>query len=213
MKKFKICGIILGVVGAVATTSNAATNLIDQAHGIGAGSFELGAWVRNGFPGNHMHLDPGSVVITGWTVGGPAGIDWLAMPDNAPSTGQYSIDLSGTPGIGSISTTIPTVAGTEYLISFDSYGGVETLPLALTVGDLILTLNSPGNPVPSVEGFTNFQYTFTALGSSTVITFAATPTSYGFGPVIDNVIVAIPEPSSVAFVGLFALGLLVKRKR
>ncbi len=201
-----------------ASVSHAATNIIDATYGAGAGSFELGDFVRNGSPGHHMHLDTNSTTIIGWTVGGTPGIgiDWVQMPDNAPSNGTYSIDLSGVStsfAIGSVSTTIPTVAGVEYLISFDSYGGVETLPGTLTAGNLSQTFNAPGNPDPSIANFQNFQYSFTALDSATTITFSATSLSYGFGPVIDNVIVTVPEPSSLLFGSLTIVGLSFKRKR
>lgn len=218
MENLKRFWATFGASFVIVTSSQAATNIIDSTYGDGAGSFELGAFVRNGSPGHHMHLDTNSTTITGWTVGGAPGIgiDWVTMPDAAASQGIYSIDLSGVsvvPSVGSVSTIIPTISGVEYLISFDAYGGVEALPGFLTAGSLSQTFNAPGNPNPAIPGFATFNYSFTALSNSTTITFSSTPVSYGFGPVIDNVIVAIPEPSSSVLGCVFALGLTFRRKR
>src|SRR5712664_2800484 len=86
-------------------------NIIDQTYGIGAGSFELGNFVDNGQ--GYMPLAAGSTAITGWMVGGPGGGVKLLGPASSKS-----IDLTlGTQG--SIFTTVPTVPGCFYTLSFD----------------------------------------------------------------------------------------------
>jgi hypothetical protein len=196
-------------------TALAAVNIIDVTHGEGAGSFELGNYVRTGALGNHMHLNATSTTMTGWVVGGAQGVDWMTTPDNAAYEGAYSVDLSGVstvPSIGSVTTTIPTAVGVTYLISFYAYGGVEPLPGRLIAGTLDQTFMAPGNPNPQIASFARFEYSFTALDSQTSITFSSTPISYGFGPAIDDVVVAIPEVSS-SLVATLGIGLLSLRRR
>ncbi len=208
---------IFSILALTAVSASAAVNLIDSTHGIGAGSFELGAYAQNsGNSFNYMRLSTGSTTITGWTVGGPDGVDWQTAPSNPAFDGAYSVDLAGvshagTTSSGSISTTIPTVVGMDYLISFVSYIlGPDPVTGRLTVGSLDQTFASVGIDDPSDPTYTPFEYTFTALSSSTVITFATT-NSAGFGPVIDNVVI-VPEPSS-ALLGLVGISVLMGRSR
>ncbi len=198
-----------------AVSASAAVNIIDDTYGVGAGSFELGNYVRTGALGNHMHLNATSTTMTGWVVGGAQGVDWMTTPDNAAYEGAYSVDLSGVstfPSIGSVTTTIPTAIGVTYLISFYAYGGVEPLPGRLIAGTLDETFMAPGNPNPQIPSFTRFEYSFTALESQTSVTFSSTPISYGFGPTIDDVVVAVPEVSS-SLVTALGIGLLSLRRR
>ncbi len=61
----------------------AATNLIDQTYGAGAGSFELGVFVPRGTSlSNFQSLLAGSATLVGWQIGG-VGVDWLAAPEPA----------------------------------------------------------------------------------------------------------------------------------
>ena len=65
----------------------AATNLIDQTYGAGAGSFELGVFVPRGTSlSNFQSLLAGSATLVGWQIGwqiGGVGVDWLAAPEPA----------------------------------------------------------------------------------------------------------------------------------
>lgn len=77
-----------GIFGMLFLASQTAyANIIDDTFGIGAGSFELGNFVNGGQDGGSfggtgwMGLGVGSIVMTGWTVGGPGdGVDWLTTP-------------------------------------------------------------------------------------------------------------------------------------
>lgn len=197
----------------------AATNIIDQIYGQGVGSFENGSYVQNGFPGNHMHLATNSSAITGWTIGGEAGIDWITSPDNAASQGLYCIDLSGTStgsSIGSISITIPTNVGVLYSITFDAHGGDPVdgtnYPGVLTVGNISEIFNPVGTDAQSPI-YTTYSFQFIASESETLITFSSTSSSAGYGPVIDNVFVSVPEVSPAGFMGFFAIVLATRRRR
>lgn len=200
----------------MAVAVSAATNIIDETHGIGAGSFELGAYSQNsGNSFNYMRLGSGSTTITGWTVGGADGVDWMTSPSNAAQDGSYSVDLAGAGHIdrvseGSISTTIPTAIGLEYIISFYAYGGFEDHIGNLTAGSLNQNFLATGNTDATTPIFDFFEYSFTALSTNTTITFS-TVDGFGYGPVIDNVVV-VPEPSS-ALLGLIGFGLLMRRSR
>lgn len=200
-------------------SASAAVNIIDQTYGVGAGSFELGAYSQNsGNASNFMHLANSSTTITGWTVGGPDGIDWMSTPSHSAYDGSHSIDLGGVShfaasSIGSVTTTIPTAIGLTYDISFVGYiFGSDPVTAFVTAGDLNQEF-SPGSTLDTVNPpWTTFQYSFVALSDFTAITFA-TYNSGGFSPVIDNVVVAIPEPSSALLGFVFGFGLLTKRSR
>lgn len=198
-------------------SASAAVNIIDATHGVGAGSFELGAYSQNsGNSFNYMRLATTLTTITGWTVGGVDGVDWQTSPSNPAFDGAYAVDLAGIShaggfSSGSIATTIPTAIGKEYLISFVSYIlGSDPVTGILTAGNLNAEFSSVGISDPSVPTYTPHQYLFTAQDTTTTITFA-TFNSGGFGPVIDNVVV-VPEPSA-GLLGLAGCLLFMKRSR
>ena len=84
--------IVLGVVLLLFLALPAYTNIVDSTYGAGAGSFELGNFVNNGF--DYMHLAPGDTTITGWTVGGPGdGVDWITTPGYGADTEICPVDL------------------------------------------------------------------------------------------------------------------------
>jgi len=200
------------------TVVSAAINLIDLAYGAGAGSFELGEYEKNsGNAYDYMRLPSTSTVITGWTVGGVDGIDWCSLPTISSQQGSKSVDLSGIShsGIisqGSISTIIPTAINTEYLISFWAFGGNEEHTGLLTAGTLSTFFTAEGSSDPSTASYQFFSYSFTATTSETEISFE-TSDGYGFGPVIDNVSVVIPEPQTAIWTILLAVTLIAIRKR
>lgn len=217
MQTNKFHATALALLFACSGSSLAAVNIIDQTHGAGAGSFELGAYSQNsGNSFNYMRLNTNSTTITGWTVGGIDGVDWLTFPSNVAQSGSYSVDLAGPSFVnrqseGAISTTIPTAIGMEYMISFYAYGGDEDHIGNVMAGSLNQNFTATVNSNATIPDFDYFEYSFTALSTSTTITFSSVD-SWGYGPVIDNVVVAVPEPTS-ALLGLLGLGLLMRRSR
>ncbi len=176
----------------VLASPNVVANIIDTTYGVGAGSFELGAFVNNG--AGHMGLAPGATTITGWAVGGPGnGVDWLTTPNFGAQSGLHSIDLVNTTA-GSVSTEIPTTLGQTYELTF--YAATVSTGTALgtvSAGSLVnQTFSAPITPSPDFANqiFAPFSFLFTANGSTTTVSF--TSSSSGclpdcYGPVIDSV--------------------------
>ncbi|KPA18894.1 conserved hypothetical protein, secreted [Candidatus Magnetomorum sp. HK-1] len=109
-----------------------AQNLIDLANGVGSGSFELGEFADQ----NYVILSKDSTVIKGWTVETES-VDWVKYSYWNAADGNYSIDLNGDFVSGCIYTTVPTVRGEKYNVSFDISGfvadGSSTNPKSVEV--------------------------------------------------------------------------------
>lgn len=208
--KFNISSILyFAATILAANVSLASVNLIDLKHGIGAGSFELGVYQKNSANAwDYMRLGEGDATIVGWTVGNTYGIDWGNSPSILAYDGTKSVDLSGvglgsTISPGSIRTSIDTVTGAQYLITFWAYGGDEDHSGLLTAGTLSQAFTAKGMMAPTRSDYQYFEYIFTAIDFETIVTFQSTD-GYGFGPVIDDVSVfAIPEPK--IYISLLAL--------
>lgn len=157
-------------------------------------------------------LSTGSTAITGWTV--TAGtIDWYNAPLQVASDGTKSVDTEGSGGTCSISTTLPTVNGETYDLTFDAYSGLVANTARVTAGSLNTTFAGPFGFPASSAIYAHYTYTFVAQSTSTTLTFGAI-SSDGFGPVIDNVsVVAVPEPAALPLFGVAAAGLLFVRRR
>jgi hypothetical protein len=109
----------LTLLALAISQSGAATNLIDQTYGAGAGSFELGVFVPRGAgPNNFQSLLAGATTLTGWQIGG-VGVDWLGAPNYAAADGLHAVDLGyfDVAG-GSIAVTLPTQVGATYALDF-----------------------------------------------------------------------------------------------
>ena len=135
---------------------------------------------------------------------------------------------------GVVSQAIATVVGLTYTISFDygSYSGntLATQSLKVSVTDvgaattlLSQTISTVGSSTVLASIYSLFPtYTFTAIGSSTLLSFSdvslAFPAVDGF---LTNVAVnanalpvsPVPLPGTIALLGLAFAGLLASRKR
>jgi choice-of-anchor C domain-containing protein len=161
-----------------------------------------------------LTLNTGAL-IGPWTVG-PGSVDYIGTYWQAHS-GQYSVDLAGNEE-GSVYTTLPTVAGEIYVLTFFLAGNpdqstVKTVNVTVGNQNQQFTFdNTGGGYSPGNMGWTQQTLSFTASGSD-VLTFTAVGTG-AWGPAIDSVSVeSAPEPGTymLAGAGLLALGLLRKR--
>lgn len=149
-----------------------------------------------------------STSIPGWTVGGNT-VDlndaaYLAVPAGDPASTQ-TIDLTGGNALGSVTQTLPTVAGYHYTGSYELAGnvncGTDLIKTGtLTVGSLAetFTFDSTGKTATNM-GWTQVNFAFVASGGATPITFAST-TGGSCGPVITDVDVDAPLPASITTV-------------
>jgi len=169
--------------------------------------------------------------------------DWVVQqgyvggvfPGIIPGKGFYvGFTYSG----GSISQTISTTPGANYDLTFQAIQEDGINYSSVSIDDALLAdLNFPDDPfispVDNYDSFNtiweNFDYSFTASSPNTTISFTEYPAQYGVyeGPddvynqyasagALDDISVsAVPEPSTVAFLGAGVAGWLAcgRRKR
>lgn len=150
--------------------------------------------------------------VSGWTLGGTT-----ATVINPISGSKYEAGTTGQNFLGlfngsSIYTALSTVAGNTYTLSFDwdSSRGASVYGLWGATGSNVMGALR-GN---ASDNWLTRTVTFTALGATTYLGFAAAPGSFLR---LDNVRVAppVPEPASVALflAGIGALGIVSRRRR
>lgn len=191
------------------------------------GSFELGNPNFNGF-GFESLSAPDNFTITGWTVSSGS-VDYVG-PYWQAAHGQRSLDLAGLYFNGTIFQSFPTTVGVPYVVSFALAGNPDVQPRTTTVQ---VWVSSGGPPYASQTfnyvvngqthtnmGWTYVNWIFTAQSSLTTLGFTSLDTyndpqwGYSFGPALDDVsVTAIPEPATLALVGLglIAVGFLRRR--
>jgi choice-of-anchor C domain-containing protein len=161
------------------------------------GSFEEGAFSGGGFE-TLAAGTPAAGAMTGWTVT-EGSVDWIGSYWNA-ADGALSLDMNGTPSdgvgmIGVITQGVATTVNNTYVVQFWMAGnpacgpGTKTLIVSATgAAPASYTFENTGSTTLTDMGWQQMGYSFLATGSSTMLSFAADPTSTSFcGPALDGV--------------------------
>jgi choice-of-anchor C domain-containing protein len=194
------CGFILAAAGAAY-----------------AGPFQNGSFEINSYSGSggYQTLGTGDTSMTGWTVTS-GNVDLINTYWQA-AQGNFSLDMSGDEA-GAIAQTFDTVAGHGYDVTFDLAGNpdggnvIKQLLVSAAGASDVYSFDTAGFSHGDM-GWTLETFFFIADSSSTTLTFASLEGN-PYGPALDNVSVQdVPEPGSVAVLGLGLLGLGVMARR
>jgi hypothetical protein len=186
----RLTGLILGALMLVGVASQANANLVTN------GDFETGDF-------------------TGWTTSiDPVfdGVDSLA-----PQGGTFAA-FFGNPGGSQISQTLATIAGTTYQVDF--YLMIENDVLGNAIPNSF-AFNWDGNTVFSITdgagggGYVHYSFQVLASSASTnlAFSFSSLPSFLDFDTVSVEAATQIPEPGSLALVGLAGALIAVVRRR
>jgi hypothetical protein len=201
------------------------------------GGFETDVQVGPNFA--QFNVPVGSSLITGWNVV-QGNVDLTTTANYGPLTNTLDpasvndVDLignsQGTGGVfGGLSQSFATVAGQQYLLTFDYSHNNGTFSAAgyaalVTVADanspsttaLSTTVSQAFGPAP----WTLFSQIFTANSNSTLLSFIDTQGGFNAGIYLDDVSVTpltagVPEPSTWAMMilGFCGLGFMAYRRR
>lgn len=159
--------------------------------------------------------------VSGWT--SSIGLFEIQKSDAQPGfstafEGNQYLEINSTM-LSSVSQTLSTIAGQVYNLSFAFAGRADT-PGGAESG---VQVSFGANPIASITAAANgvwtlYNYTFTALGTSTILAFHSfDPVSASsYGSYLDAVSVsAVPEPETYAMmlVGLGLVGFAARRRK
>jgi len=137
---------------------------------------------------------------------------WDAVDSLAPHSGNYAAYF-GNSSVSTLSKTIATGAGDHYMVSFwlqneaDVVGSAAPNSFAVSLGgNTVMALNNA-----SSFGYTEYTVGFDGTGGNVDVTFSFSQTVAFWD--FDDVAVTVPEPGSLALVGLAGLLLAGSRRR
>lgn len=174
-----------------------------QAITVTNGSFENGAAISGG---SDLLVPGDSTSITGWTVVGAGGVDYVDNSLWDASDGVRSVELDGVSAGGVFQTiTDQFTVGGRYVLRFDlsanpfAADGLYSALVSVTgsAAEEFSYLKTSANASDSMNYMT-YAYNFTASSTSKRIEFLGTNTGF-LGIVLDNVsISSVPEPQTWA---------------
>lgn len=170
--------------------------------------FELNTWGGT----SYETLFPGdATTLPGWLVNGggaevPGSID-LVGTNYGPHSGDFAVDLAGTPGPGGVQQDIAVSSG-SYLVSFwaRSSGGYPN--------DAVLASFGGSNHVIGISGdWQQYSFLENAAGLTT-LNLATRPNNTTNGNVfVDDIsVTATPEPATIAVLGIGAMAMIRRRR-
>lgn len=187
--------VLVALVGAVGLAGSArAINLVAN------GDFEtVATGGANGSGVNYWTFNNGNASIASWTVGGVS-VD--IVTGSAPHFGTYALDVVGSPGPGSVSQTLATVAGLTHVVTFKAFwmGAVANRTIEVSLGGAMQTVVLGG-----AGSWQDVSLNFVGVvGSSNLFKLASLSTNTTNGNTfIDNVNVSpVPEPFTLGLAGL-----------
>lgn len=165
-------------------------------------------------PSNAVLIAVGGTALTGWQVfnGNVERINFWQASD-----GSWSIDLDGQPGnAGELRQSFTTTPGVTYVVTFDLSGNPgstnDTKRLQVSADGQSATFVFDASVITALSDM-HYQpqaWSFVADDTSATLSFKSLIGS-GWGPVIDNVAVNVPEPAAATLLALAGLASLRRR--
>jgi len=146
--------------------------------------------------------------LTGWTEAGDNTFNGVSCgPGATVAQGNCSYFAGPIGSNSTLSQSLATQPGTAYSISFsfEPDGGTPSHFAASFGGVTLVDVNNPA----AQSSFQNFNFVRTATGSSTLLSFSfRDDTGFLFLDAVSVNAAAVPEPGTIALVGIGVVGML-----